>query len=254
MNPQGPHNPQQPQEPFAGVPPVAGDWQAAPQQTPVQPLQSPSAQPLAPEYGTAAPGATVEHYGVDYLSQIAPQQQRSINRFAVIALIGGVLISALVAVILMFGAGGPDATQQLTPVSLRIGTLKTVTKEQQLHLKESQISEANAALNSSLATMETDIQSIMQQRKIKVNANSAPSKSEKSYASKLSTTLDNSYQRGTLDQIYTSQMTYELSLLKSNLSKLKRSSKSTEINSFSDSAIKNINTILAAYEKFATSS
>ena len=250
MNPQGPYQPNQAPEPTpqGGVPPIApAGWQ-----------QNGSVPPVAPGYQTQpqpaefspTPGIAESNYSIDYLNQIAPKEQKAVNRFAVIALIGGVLISALFAIILMSSSGGPNANDQIGSLALRIATLQTVTGEQQKHLTENQISEANAALNSSLTTMNTDVQAIMKERKLKTAEKSNTTKTETAYSEKLSKTLDDSYQRGTLDRTYTSQMTYELTVLKSKLNKLKRSTKSKELTEFATSGVENIDTVLKAYENF----
>lgn len=227
MNPNG----QLPPQPST-TPPSGGGVPAVEQ-------SSQQSQPYTPD--------SSPNYSVDYLNQIAPMQHKTVNRFAIIALIGGVLISALFAIILIAGTSGPNVDEQLTPIATRIATLKEVTQTQQAHLKEAKISEANAALNSSLNSMNTDIQTILAERKIKITEKSASSKKEAAYQEKLAKTLEESYQRGTLDQIYTSQMTYELTLLKSNLSKLRRSTKSEVLTGFTESALQNIDTILKAY-------
>ena len=72
----------------------------------------------------------------------------------------------------------------------------------------------------------------MKERKLKTSEKSAAAKTEKAYSDELAKTLDDSYQRGTLDRTYTSQMTYELTVLKSKLTKLQRSTKSKELTEF----------------------
>lgn len=243
MNPNDQFNPQQPQQPPqpSGVPPVApSQWQQTPQAQPN--YQQPQ------DFTPNTPGMTAANYSVDYLNQIAPKEQKGVNRFAVIALIAGILISALFAVILLSSSAGPNANDQIAPIAARITTLKTVTEAQQPHLRETKLAEANAALNSSLTTMNTEIQAILKERKIKTNEKSASAKKETTYSEKLTTTLDQSYQRGTLDTIYTSQLSYELTVLKSKLTKLKRSTKSESLTTFATDGVSNIDTILKAYE------
>lgn len=240
MNPQDPYRPQPPAQPTpqGEMPPIApATWQ-----------QSGAQQP---EF-TPAQGVAESNYSIDYLNQIAPKEQKSVNRFAVIALIAGVLISALFGMILLSSSGGPNANEQLAPIALRIDTLKTATASQQKHLNENQINEANASLNSSLTTMNTTIQALMKDRKLKSSETSPSAKTEKAYGEALAKILDDSYQRGTLDRTYTSQMTYELTVLKSKLAKLKRSTKSKEITEFTTSATENIDTVMKAYASFDT--
>jgi hypothetical protein len=231
---------QQPQPTNGGVPPV---WQQPAQ----QPMQGYDQQQT---FTPNTPGANTANYSVDYLNQIAPQEQKKVNRFAVIALIAGVLISALFGVVLLSSSSGPSVNDQLVPIASRIATLETITETQQPHLRETKISEANAALNSSLTSMNSSITAILKERKLKINAKSTQGKKETTYSTALAKTLDDSYQRGTLDATYTSQMTYELTVLKSKLSKLKRSTKSTSLTTFANDGIANINTILAAYDSF----
>ena len=253
MNPQDPYQPQTPQQPSPGdnMPPVApAGWQqqGTPQAPTTYPQQPAPAQ--TPAEFSPAPGVAESNYSIDYLNQIAPKETKTVNRFAVIALIAGVLISALFGMILLSNSGGPSANEQLAPLSLRIATLKTVTANQQKHLNENQINEANAALNSSLTTMSTGIETIMKDRKLKSSEKSAAAKSEKTYSETLSKTLDDSYQRGTLDRTYTSQMTYELTVLKSKLATLKRSTKNKELTEFATSSSADIDTVLKAYSSF----
>lgn len=250
MNPQGPYQPEPttPPAPQGGVPPVApSGWQ---QNTPQPTYPSQPTASQAPADFTPAPGVAESNYSIDYLNQIAPKETKVVNRFAVIALIAGVLISALFGMILLSNSGGPSANDQLAPIALRIATLKSVTADQQKHLNENQINEANAALNSSLTTMNTDIQAIMKERKLKSSDKSTAAKTEKTYSDKLAKTLDDSYQRGTLDRTYTSQMTYELTVLKSKLAKLKRSTKNKQLTEFASSSTDDIDTVLKAYSTF----
>ncbi len=249
MNPQGQQQPTQPQQPAGGVPPIApaGYQQSGAGVPPVAPTYQ---QPAAQANFTHAPGVADANYSIDYLNQIAPKETKAINRFSVIALIAGVLISALFGIILLSSAGGPSVNDQLDPLYQRITTLKSVTADQQKHLNENQINEANAALNSSLTTMSTDIQAVMKERGIKTSTSSTAAKAEKTYSAALAKTLEDSYQRGTLDRTYTSQMTYELTVLRAKLTKISSGTKSTAILTFTASGIEDIDTILKTYSSF----
>lgn len=258
MDPNGQYNPNntppQPPVEVGGVPQNNGQAQ--------QPQQPAVPQPIVPSWQNQAsdsqdryvtPSGADGHapeYSIDYLNQIAPQEQRVVNRFAVFGLIGGGIVAALVALVMIASSGGPDVNQQLIPISQRITTLQTVTSAEQVHLAEAKISQANAALSSALGTSNTDILAIMKDRKLKVKGNSSEAKSEKAYSAKLKKILDDAYQRGTLDRIYTSQMTYELSLLKSKVTKLKKSTNSKSLDAFSDTLLGNIDLILNAYDSF----
>jgi hypothetical protein len=218
---------------------------AQPQPTPV-----PSYQPQAPFAPPSGANSQSPEYSIDYLNQIAPKQQRVVNRFAVFGLIGGGILTAIFALILISASGSPRANDQLIPISERIATLQSVTTAEQTHLAEDQISQANAALSSSLSSMTTSMNTILTERKLKDNSSSSAARVEKTYATKLTTTLENSYQRGTLDRTYTSQMTYELTVLRARIAKLKQSTGSSELLSFCDTALNNIDLVLKAYSTF----
>lgn len=137
----------------------------------------------------------------------------------------------------------------LLPISQRIDTLGTVAKAETTKLVQIEIAEANASLSSTLTSMKAQLETIMKSKKIKT----ANSVSEKKYLESIEKKLNDAHQKGILDRTYTTQMTYELSLLKTQINKLKRATKNKDITEFCDTSIKNINTILAAYDKFSAS-
>lgn len=278
MNPENPfeNQPNQPIQPgqYPQQPPVGPSSPVVtPPQAPPAPPDAPQpSQPFAPQPDTtptpayprapvplsqaAAPlpsGASSHEYSADYLNQIAPKEQTAINRFAIIGLIGGVLMAAIVAIVIMLNAGGPDFSAQAKSVQMRIGTLQKVADTQQPHLKESAISEANSSLASALTSMNADLTALMKTKDLKTASGSSATstKTEKNYADSLQKKLDDSYQRGTLDRTYTTQMTYELTLLRSKLTKLKNTANSKSVTAFCTSATTNIDAILKAYSAFS---
>ncbi len=195
----------------------------------------------------AGSSPTTPSYGADYLDTIAaPMPTKAPNKFAVIALIGGVLLAALFALLLLNGSQGPSVGSQATTINARISTLQTVANAQQKHLSENAIAEANATLNSSLTTMTTDLSKLVSGTKPDKTA----SAKESSYQSKLSSTLESAYQRGTLDRTYTVQMTYELTVLRGMLVKLKNNSTKDTIKTFCTTSIANLDIILKLYANF----
>lgn len=264
MNPNNPYEQQPYQPPQAGTPPmqppVGGQspygQPLSPQQQPVQPQQwTQQPQPISPP-SDPLPQQTPQplaDFNSDYLNQIAPKQNKPVKKFGVIALIIGVLLAAGVAVMLLLGAGAPDFATQSKDVQGRINTLLTVADSQQRNLKENDISIANSTLSSALTTMNTDLGTIMKARGVKGASTGKvnPSKTELAYAEALQKKLDDAYQRGTLDRNYTSQMTYELTILRGKLTMLKDSGKSKSVTEFANSAIQNVDAILTAYNNFS---
>ena len=125
------------------------------------------------------------------------------------------------------------------------------TAEQQPHLNVNQISEANAALRTTLSTMNIDITAIMKERKLKADKDLTAK--ETAYREKLSKSLNDSHQRGTLNRTYTSQMRYELTLLRSQVVTLKKAGSTDAIKKLCNNGIENIDLILKSYASFDAS-
>lgn len=260
MNPQDPMQPQQqPQQPsYGGLPPLS---QPQPSASPSVAPRSPSSyQPVQAQASGQQPQVDYiggpsqqdrQEYSIDYLNRIAPKEQKTVNKFAVFGLIGGLLLAVIFAVVLMSSSGGPSANTQIATVASRVATIQAVVTEQQKHLNSTEMSESNAALGSTFSTMNTDISAIMKERKIK--ADNALTAKEKAYKEALSKTLNDSYQKGTLDRTYATQMTYELTFLRSQIAKLKKASTSTSIRSFCDNGTENIDLILKSYAAYDAS-
>lgn len=228
-------------------------YQSQPAQNPIPSSGSNQTQFSNPAFNnlnSPAPAATPDDYTtVDYLNRIAPLEERTVNRFAVFGLIGAVLTAVVVIFIVITSSQGPNSNEMLLPISQRVDTLGTVAKAETTKLVQIEIAEANASLSSTLTSMKAQLETIMKSKKIKT-ANSA---SEKKYLESIEKKLNDAHQKGILDRTYTTQMTYELSLLKTQINKLKRATKNKDITEFCDVSIKNINTILAAYDKFSAS-
>ncbi|MGB4761841.1 MAG: hypothetical protein WBP12_00625 [Candidatus Saccharimonas sp.] len=264
MNPQDPWGqPSQPQQtpPASGgtLPPVDPRlYQQQPTPSspsePQQPLNSPPYQTSEQSSPTPAyqDPSRANDYTVDYLNSIAaPAQQKVVSKFAIFGLIGGVLIAAIIGVALISAPKGKTSTDIVPTLSARIGTLRKVTSTQQKRLTETKLTEVNAALSSSLNTMNTEIEQIIEDQGIKKSQTKAKTTAEESYAEKLAKTLDDAYQRGTLNRIYLSQMTYELTILEKQLNSLKKTSKNKVIQTFCENSLANTSLVLKAYESYS---
>ena len=245
--PQGYQQPTQPAQGYSQAPQQQPYQQPTQQPWPTQPTMPQPTSQFSQQQVPQQTDFTAPEYSIDYLNQIAPKQQRTLNRFAVFSLIGVVILSAILAIFAIVGSQGPSVNQRLSPVSLRIATLETVTKDQQKNLSENEITEANAVLNSSLTSMKADIAAIMKQRKV---SNPKSSTTEKSHAAEIKKTLEDAYQKGTLDRTYTAQMTFELTSLKSKLNTIKRQTTSKSITEFCNTSIASIDIVLKAYGEF----
>lgn len=214
MNPQDPYSQQQPPQ----APPLA----------PPPPPQTMQQQPYAPAPGpvTPLPGAAPEgSYSVDYLNTIAPQAQpKAVSKPLVFGFIGGIIALFGFVVFVMMGGLNPSATTLSFEVQDRLITLQTVTEEQQPRLNANKLSSLNVTLNTSFTSMNAELTPMIDAKKSKPG-NKPRSEEEQVYLAKLSGTLEDAYLTGNLDRTYSSEISYELTILKSKLQKLRTSTK-----------------------------
>lgn len=170
------------------------------------------------------------------------------NRFAVFGLIGGVLLLAF-AIIMMMVNSQPNYTKQAQTTLARIETLQAATKEQQSRLTENELSSMNTTLTTSLGSMGTELKSSLKDAKIKTELLGDAKKTEKAYSDKLSKTLEDAYLTGSLDRVYAREMSYQLSILKSYLQKLKTASGNRK--AIADYVATNSKTLDAATKSFS---
>lgn len=256
MNPQSPWPAQDPapQQP-AATPQVPSAFdqpgtQLPSQPTPVAPSGFDASQATLP----TASSPSTQNFSVDYLDKIAaPVTTKAPSKLAIIGLIGGVLLAALFAMMLLTGSKGPDVTSQMSSINARVATLQAVVVAQQKNLADNSLAEANATLGSTLTTMNTDMASYLP-KKTDDSGKSKAAIAEKAYSTELSTKLDNAYQRGTLDRTYTVQMTYELTVLRGMLQSLKKNATKEAVKTFCTTSASNIDIILKQYATFDASS
>lgn len=228
--------------------PQAGGYTGQAYTNPQQPLGATAmAATGAEDLGAASEPDT--SFPVDYLNEIAPKQQPvQINRFAVFGLIGGVLLLAF-AIIMMMVNSQPNYTKQAQSTLARIETLQAATKEQQSRLTENELSSMNTTLTTSLGSMGTELKSSLKDAKIKTELVGDAKKTEKAYSDKLSKTLEDAYLTGSLDRVYAREMSYQLSILKSYLQKLKTASGNRK--AIADYVATNSKTLDAATKSFS---
>jgi len=228
--------------------PQAGSYTGQTYANPQQPLGATAmAATGAEDLGAASEPDT--SFPVDYLNEIAPKQQPvQMNRFAVFGLIGGVLLLAF-AIIMMMVNSQPNYTKQAQSTLARIETLQAATKEQQSRLTENELSSMNTTLTTSLGSMGTELKSSLKDAKIKTELVGDAKKTEKAYSDKLSKTLEDAYLTGSLDRVYAREMSYQLSILKSYLQKLKTASGNRK--AIADYVATNSKTLDAATKSFS---
>ena len=251
MNPQDPYSRPQPAAPQPMPvptqppmgPPSVPPQMTAPAPTP-QPVQYP--QPLG-DLQTQQPA---NPYPTDYLDTIAaPQPQKTMNKFLLFAMIGGIIVAAVLAVIMLSSLGKkPDFSTQSAAVSERIATLQAVVDEHQKHLTDNRLRVTNATLSATLTTMSKDLTTIMTERGLKPTTK--VSVTETAYETKLQETLNDAYLLGSLDRSYPSEMAYQLSLLKTQLRRLKLQANNETVDDFYDTSLASIEQVSKEFSDF----
>lgn len=215
MNPQDPYSQPQPPQVPPSAPPVP------PQALPQQPY-APAPNPSVPPPPGAAPTGT---YSVDYLNTIAPQSPtKTVSKGVVFGFIGGVIALFGFIVYVMMGGLNPSVTEQSFEVQDRLITLQTVTAEQQPRLNANTLSSLNVTLGASITSMNAELTPMIDSKKAKPGKKPR-SEEEQAYLAKLSQTLEDAYLTGTLDRTYSSEMAYQLTILKSKMQKLRSATK-----------------------------
>jgi hypothetical protein len=225
-------------------PSQSGGW------TPLPPTQTPA--PAAPSsFDTQSTPSSTTPLGENYLDQISATEPVHVHKFAIIGLIGGILVLLIVVFTIMMNSGGPSLSTQAKGINTRIATLKTVADAQQKHLGDNDIVATNAILTSVLTTMSTNLTETMKAKKISLTKTSGSPSTEKTYLETLTKKMEDSYQRGTLDRTYAPQMSYELSILRSKLVALKSNSSSTTIDTFATESVAELDTLITSFNAFS---
>lgn len=236
-------NPEQQPSPTPTPPAQAGGWAPQPQTAPTT--------PLAPSAFDSASSASSQPLGESYLNQIAATEPVPVHKFALIGIIGGVLVLVIVFIAIVMGSNNaPSLATQAKAVNSRIATVKSIADDQQKHLGDSTLSAANVMLSSILTTMTSDLGATMKEKKITLS--STVGKTEQAYADTLSAKLEDAYQRGTLDRTYAPQMVYELTVLRSKITVMKTISSSKSTKEFCTTSIESLTTMIEKFQAFSS--
>lgn len=216
----------------------------------------PTMQPLS-QFPSAAPAPGPNQFPVDYLNQIAaPVAQKKISPLVLFGGIGVFIALAIGGILLIANlTSPPDFTAQARTIQARLATLEAVTDQQQKRLQQNQLSSMNTTLKTSLLSMDADLSAILTARGLKTTdaALTAAKKTEQTYLTTLTGSLNNAYLTGTLDRSYATQMAYELTILKSKIQSLKSTASSTAVTQFYTNNVATIDTAIDAFSNFTSS-
>lgn len=207
-----------------------------------------------PELPMSEHFASKPEYSVDYLNSIAPKDTpKKISPFI---LFGGIIGIIIVAVVTVFALSPPavDFSAQAKDLQMRIATLQEAADAQTPNLREPGIVTASATLRSTMTSLNTNLVALMKERNLKPSddVKSTLTASEKAYQKKLLKELDDYHQLGTLDRQYPPQMIYEVTILRSKLTKLKATSNVKSVDEYCDKSIKDIDMLLKMLGEFTS--
>ncbi len=227
---------------------------AYPQGIPPLPQSAPQMSNQPQDIPVSEHFASKPEYSVDYLNSIAPNETpKKISPLILFGGIAGVIILAIVAVFAM-SPKTVDFSTQAKDLQMRIATLQAVSDAQSAHLKETEIVTANATLRSTMTSMNSSLVALMKARKLNPpkDASATLSASEKTYKTNLIKELDDYYQLGTLDRNYGPQIAYEVTLLRSKVTKLKATSNSKSVDEYCDKAASDLDVISKMLSEFTS--
>lgn len=224
-----------------------------------QPSQSPTPapQPVAP--GAYAPQPQVSAPAMpeapaDYLNRIAGSGPvKKASPVAVFGLIGGVIaVLIIIMVVMIQAAAPPNVNSQLYALQARIDTLIKVTDAQSKSLTQNELATINSTLGGSLNSINTSLTSYTKQLKLTTGDKGATAakKAETTYADALSKKLSDAYLLGTLDRTYSTEMKYQLSILKSKIQQIKSRVNSKAYNDFYTPSASSIDTVVKLLDSF----
>lgn len=222
---------------------------------PAQVGYAPQPTQFTPQVAPAAPVPNPnEQFSVDYLNKIATNTPvKKASPLLIFGLIGGILVLAAGLLIFMVQAAAPpNVSTQIYALQARLDTLSKVTSEQGKHLTQNELSSINSTLGASLTSTTTDLAAYAKLRGIKSGdkAATAAKTTEQPYYTALSKKLDDAYLLGTLDRTYTTEMQYQLSILKSKLQRIKTAANSKTFNDFYTPNVASIDTVISSLSSF----
>lgn len=152
---------------------------------------------------------TQNQYPIDYLNQIsAPQPQKTMNSKWVFALIGGVILIAIIAVFALSStSSGP--TQKMQTLAARLVTLQKISGDSQKKIKSGELRSLNSNLTLYLANTNRDIVEPFGKNGVDVKKlDKALTTKEK--GDQLTKRLEDARLNAIFDRTYAREMNYEL--------------------------------------------
>jgi hypothetical protein len=188
--------------------------------------------PNQPFYQPPAQPQPQPQYSIDYLNQIAPQQQKNTpNKLLVIIGILVILLIVTVAVVGLSSLGGASTGTKLQTLAARLDNLQDVSEKAQPHVKNNQLRASNSSLTLYLANANRDIATPLSSGGVNIK------KLDKTIVAKeknaaLTEALEDARLNAIYDRTYAREMNYQLSTTRLLMDDINESTKSQSLREF----------------------
>ncbi len=213
-----------------------------PAQLPPQPPQ-PAAQP--PSQGTP----------LDYLDQIAPQQQKHALIGAlkpIHYIIGGVVIVLLLVLVIGLAfRGGTSTVTNMQHLMARLKTTTTIASKADQTIKSGSLSVINTNLDIYLANTNRDIATSFKELGV-TSANIDPAITKAENGAALSARLEDARLNAVFDSTYAREMSYLLATIMTLMKTISQSTNNVDIKAFLQSAYTNLQPTQQSFDSFST--
>jgi hypothetical protein len=175
------------------------------------------------------PGQT--EYPIDYLNQIAPEQQKpGLSGKWVLLLIGaGVVAVIFIAIFLLSSAGG--STQKLQTLTARMQTLQKISEGAEKNIKSGSLRSINSTLSIFLTNANKDIEKPLANNGIKVKGLDK-NIVKKEDGAKVTAALEDARLNATYDRTYAREMGFQLDTLASLMKEIYTTTSSKSLKDF----------------------
>lgn len=199
------------------------------------------------------PQQSPPQYSIDYLNQIAPQQQKTApNKLLVIVGILVILLIVTFAVTGLSRMGGASSGTKLQTLAARLATLQDIAEDARPNIKNNQLRATNSSLNLHLANANRDIAEPLSTNGINIK------KLDKSIVaredgSKLAGTLEDARLNAIYDRTYAREMGYQLNTTLLLMDDIAQSTNSKSLDAFISTTKANLEPIEQQLDGFIDS-
>lgn len=189
-------------------------------------------------------------YSIDYLNEIAPQQQKSPmnNKMFFFVIGGGLLLALIIGFFVLFNGGG-GKTKNMEVLAARLQTLETVATESQKNIKSGELRNTNSNLTIFLTNTNRDITEQLATSGINTEKLSESVKSAEDGA-KLKETLEDARLNAVFDRTYAREMSYQLETVSGLLVELYNNTNRQSFKDFLETTDKNLNPLIEQFSEF----